>query len=810
MRLPGFSLTEALARRRIRRREKRDRYGCWQSRRLHLEQLEDRRLLSLVPVTVAIPELIQTDNPDGWPDGDGDYYAKVTIGNSPEQYDENKNIEGSHIYPGWHFTRYVESTAGPVQIQIQIMDADDFLAFSDDLVDVNPASGQTAITLTFDPNSASTLSGSSQGNGDADGDAQVFYDVFRSTPVTVAIPELIQITDPDSGFEEGDGDYYPAVKIGSGRWQSMGDYNIEGSHIYPNWRISDYVPASGGPITIQINVWDSDTYFGGLDDRIDVNPASGQTTITLTYDPTAGTTLSGDSQGNGDAEGDAQVFYTVTPTHGGKIIWKNRGDDEGDDADHFDIFGVRADAARAVVDAAIGFWDRTILDFNQPGKANRLELSISTAARTNDFGAVTTLNSEDNGYPTEATITIDDGDGTPVDLGWFLDDTPYDWSEFSNPINAFASWATSGGPASGLPDLFALVLHEIGHAVGITSDDRTRFYTGGFNTNTGNPDVTQDGIGTYWVFQGPSITHLMTSNNGGPSGSALNGAVHSAADGATVTWSGQTLSGAEDLMNPTYSYSMRTLLPNTMALILKDAYGYEILPPETFGTYYSGTLNQTTGELVINGGSDSGVGSNDTISIRRSGHQMIVTQTVGEVIPGTGSNTFQSIFFAAAVQSVTVNGFGGDDTLTIDFSGGNPLPAGGLTFDGSSGSDSLILQGGSFATVTHSATNVKEGSINLDGSEITYTGLDAIADQTTAAGRVFVDAAGRTSQRIRLRDDGDPNNNISVIDSDSTGNFSIISFVNPVGALTIDAQTGNDRLIVDFGGANPIPQGGLS
>src|SRR5689334_15374712 len=50
----------------------------------------------------------------------------------------------------------------------------------------------------------------------------------------------------------------------------------------------------------------------------------------------------------------------------------------------------------------------------------------------------------------------------------------------------------------------------------------------------------------------------------------------------------------------------------------------------------------------------------------------------------------------SAVQSIAINGNAGDDGLTIDFSNGNPIPAGGLSFDGGSAGahgNTVVLQG---------------------------------------------------------------------------------------------------------------------
>src|SRR5262245_4549985 len=57
------------------------------SRGLRLEPLERRELMATVPVTLNIHDFQQLAFPDD--DGDGDYYAEVTIGNNPEQSTRN-------------------------------------------------------------------------------------------------------------------------------------------------------------------------------------------------------------------------------------------------------------------------------------------------------------------------------------------------------------------------------------------------------------------------------------------------------------------------------------------------------------------------------------------------------------------------------------------------------------------------------------------------------------------------------------------------------------------------------------------------
>src|SRR5262249_41049444 len=136
------------------------------------------------------------------------------------------------------------------------------------------------------------------------------------------------------------------------------------------------------------------------------------------------------------------------------------------------------------------------------------------------------------------------GDGLGDGWGFFLDPTPYDSSEFQGPIiNGFAGQTQAGSPAAGLGDLYTVVLHELGHVVGFAGDSGLRLQTGGFVTNTG----VRDGPGYFWAFNGPSIAHLLTSNNAGLED--FGRPLHTAWTGSSVFFGGQWLRGAQDVMN---------------------------------------------------------------------------------------------------------------------------------------------------------------------------------------------------------------------------------------------------------------------
>ena len=141
----------------------------------------------------------------------------------------------------------------------------------------------------------------------------------------------------------------------------------------------------------------------------------------------------------------------------------------------------------------------------------------------------------------------------------------------------------------------------------------------------------------------------------------------------------------------------------------------------------------------------------------------------------------------ASLNGITITGRDNeDDALTVDFSGsgGNPIPAGGLSYDGGTGgNDSLALVGGTFGTGTYNFTNENDGSIDLDGSLISYTGLEPISSTITAA-NVILNYSG-ADDLISV------SGGVGQTTVDSTAGEEV-TFNNPTGSLTIDGGGGDD------------------
>jgi hypothetical protein len=381
------------------------------------------------------------------------------------------------------------------------------------------------------------------------------------------------------------------------------------------------------------------------------------------------------------------------------IEWTNRGSGGiGGDTDGFyAAFGTGWDqVARWVVDEALLAWERVIESFNYPSGSDKLGVNINIDLSTDGFGGGATPTTYQNSIPRTGRITIHGGDADAGPTrGWFLGVTeidfpfdpndlpPFDHSAFlRTPLNAFVGRAHAGSPAAGQADLFSLVVIEMAHVLGMTSDTDSWFQKSGLLTDTKIKDDSFGGnVGTYFVFNGPSIDHLMTSNNGGGDGTDKGVATHTAGPpigpNQPLEFQGKTYIGSYDAGNALYAGGRRYLPSKVMQLILRDTYLYTTNDPAIFGTFYA-NLNRSTGELLVQG-ADGDAG--DTFSITHFLGELHVSVNLENDVPGTGHlpgtgnlPAWTSRFDPADVQKITINAGGGDDTIhIIDLPSGVPV-----------------------------------------------------------------------------------------------------------------------------------------
>ncbi len=157
------------------------------------------------------------------------------------------------------------------------------------------------------------------------------------------------------------------------------------------------------------------------------------------------------------------------------------------------------------------------------------------------------------------------------------------------------------------------------------------------------------------------------------------------------------------------------------------------------------------GELFLDAGAGANDGVADAFLLTRQGDQLQVSVD-GQVAYAADMD---------GISSIHVNGSSDADTLTVDFSNGDPLPFGGLIFEAGGavqGADSLVVQRGSLdgviETVTHRFERIDDGRISLSFSSdsqpnltstIAFTGL-ASSDHA----RANVTILGGEDDTVRL------------------------------------------------------------
>ncbi len=361
------------------------------------------------------------------------------------------------------------------------------------------------------------------------------------------------------------------------------------------------------------------------------------------------------------------------------IQWTNRSTFSGTDDNRFDdVFGAMQNQAIAVVDAAIASWQRVIDNFNYSDNTNTYNITVRMypSAAGSGAGAVGAKAPPDeisflDGKPKSENIYIGWRSGITATAtsaaGWYLDLTPMDNSEFTTVSNVAATQTNAffGEPAAALGgvDLFTAMQHELAHAMGLSSNDTINaFATDTAVTDTINMPASLP-ASTYYRFDSDHVHNLWTSwDSGGTPGTGTNtnGADHFANAGSQVTQAGRTYNGANALMNASYTFDCRGIIDDNLALMLQDAYHYDITLPSFFGTFYDHL--DTDGKLVINTPGDG----DDYVKLDVLDDSLFVTMTIGAPIPGIDPTTeYTSSFPLSSITSISINTNGGDDVISL-------------------------------------------------------------------------------------------------------------------------------------------------
>ena len=298
-----------------------------------------------------------------------------------------------------------------------------------------------------------------------------------------------------------------------------------------------------------------------------------------------------------------------------------------------------------------------------------------------------------------------------------------------------------------------------------------------------------------------------SSFSGGPAGTGA-GTLVFAAGSATATLS---VSPVADT----------TVEPNETVTITLNANG----TPATTGGYSLDTPSSATGtildddtslhatldgsgNLTIADVSATGRDNALTFHLVNGGHDLQITDPV-EVFDGapttspasavSNSGHTLTIPFSAVTGSLTINTAGGNDTVTLDLSGGNFIHAGGVFYNGGNPTtapgDKLIISGGAEGTVTYNHLNAHDGNVIMSNfGTVNFTGLEPIINSGTATDVIF-NLPG-TDDIATLGDNGATPGDGLLRLSSSPVTFEQTDFAIPSNSLTINLGAGSDTLTV--------------
>jgi DNA/RNA endonuclease G (NUC1) len=314
------------------------------------------------------------------------------------------------------------------------------------------------------------------------------------------------------------------------------------------------------------------------------------------------------------------------------------------------------------------------------------------------------------GRPNTATISIDD-DANGV--GWFLDTTPQDNSEFTGVDNYLQ--ATPNSPASGKYDLLTTILHEMGHTLGIINgySEFDKYVKGRqFITDTFTANLTPDGShldttfhpydlmntslkpgvrklpstlnlamidainagignresGVAGIITAPlTAGALLAINNGDFSTTAdwnTAGATNIINGTATLTEQSQKLSeltqafiiptGAKTLQ---FTIKDNHLIPGDTSKTANDAFEVALLDSNTFNPLAGTSIGLTNTDSLLNIQANGTIHKSDKVTITAlTNNSSIVTIDLTQVTPSTQATLYFNLLgFGAKTSTVTID-----------------------------------------------------------------------------------------------------------------------------------------------------------
>ena len=211
-------------------------------------------------------------------------------------------------------------------------------------------------------------------------------------------------------------------------------------------------------------------------------------------------------------------------------------------------------------------------------------------------------------------------------------------------------------------------------------------------------------------------------------------------------------------------------------------------------TYSTAAASTETPLMSAGNVAYQGTDGNDAIEVLQ------VTESGVDYIEVWLDGTRQAKWVSTEVSEITIDGGDGDDTLTVNYAASAGFFEKNVTFNGGGPTtglgDTLVINGGNFTSITNTLTNRTDGSIDLDGTRVRYTGLEPVLINVGSVTDIVFNLPA-SDNIVFLEDDGTSGNTLSQLRS-GNGTFETTTFFNPTSSLTIygDAGAFNDTITI--------------
>ncbi len=219
------------------------------------------------------------------------------------------------------------------------------------------------------------------------------------------------------------------------------------------------------------------------------------------------------------------------------------------------------------------------------------------------------------------------------------------------------------------------------------------------------------------------------------------------------------------------------------------------------------SIDSRSGGLLVE--DTAGAHTHAMLTFALNGADLVISDPTHFLKASAGVTQFDAhtvtVPLASIAPVIGVNGGDGDDTVVLDYSGGDFIQ-GAFGFLGGTGYDELLLTNGTASNVSIQLTTGAGSEMTYDSKVVQVDGTESLYDNRDVLNLAFI-GSGTASQSLNL---SDQNNGITDL---IIGGGNLIRFRSPTIGLALLGSDGNETITIDsyspFPGSILVIDGGL-